>query len=208
MQRAFIVGNGNSLNETKLELLQKDVSFACNSIGYIYDKTTWRPTHYIRAEDPDVGAVELYKEDMDTHINLGCSVYCSPYFTKPYENVHYIDACHHFKKNFDDITAPIQWHLPTICTFGSSVHVAIQIAVNLGLGPLYLIGCDLDYEDGKDNHFDPRYKDGSRNARYNNMNNIHAYINAIKCSPVPIYNATIGGKLEVYERVDFKSLFS
>ena len=46
-ERVFILGNGPSLNETDLNLLEKENTIAMNRISMIYDKYKyWRPTYY------------------------------------------------------------------------------------------------------------------------------------------------------------------
>ena len=59
--------------------------------------------------------------------------------------------------------------------------------------------------------FDPKYA-GHRPiskalAHWRNLANKMGHELCLANSPVPIYNATLGGSLEVYERVDFRSLF-
>lgn len=214
MVRAFIVGNGPSLSITDLELLQNDVSFGCNRISQHYTKTSWRPAHYIRAEEPGILPPETYENDFVTHIKLGCEIWANPYFFKTIrasDKTHILRTCPHYLSNFDEDTCPSQWHLPILCSFGSTVNIAIQIAVNLGHSPIYLIGCDLGYRDGLPAHFTDTYEKGLegalRPARYANMNTFMAHVNAARSSPVPIFNATIGGELEVYERVNYERLF-
>ena len=106
---------------------------------------------------------------------------------------------------------PTEWHFPQICKFGGSVPMAIQLAVQEGATEIFLLGCDLGHKEGSGNHFDPRYA-GHRpiteqKARERNEANKMGHEFAKASSPVPIYNATLGGSLEVYERVDFRSLF-
>ena len=218
--RAFVVGNGSSLNETNLDLLQGEVSFAVNGISAIYPKTLWHPTYYVRAEEAATAAPEFYTEDILLHVReLKCETWANTWFLKALEgerigkepNFHALNACPHYATHFDCKDAPHLWHMPLLCTFGSSVHVAIQIAVNLGYSPIYLLGCDVDYEDEKPNHFHPVYERGAgklREARYTNMDLIAAHMVAARSSPVPIFNAGVGGRLEVYERVKYERLFS
>ena len=91
-----------------------------------------------------------------------------------------------------------------MCGFGSSLNVAIQIAVKEGYGPLYLLGCDLGYKDGGRNHFDGGYdkglEDHLRPAELSNADITWAHNIALKSCPVPIFNCTRGGKLEVFPR--------
>ena len=208
--RAFVIGNGYSLAKTNLELLQNDITFACNRISKIYDTTDWRPTHYVRAEEAGIQSPDTYREDFEIHKD--CEIWANPYFFEFIDKKkgHLIRACPHYLDNFDEDTCPTQWHLPHYCSFGSTVNVAIQIAVTLGYGPIYLIGCDLGYKDNEPSHFTDEYEKGLtglRPARYANMNTFMAHVNAVRSSPVPIFNATIGGELEVYERVDYDGLF-
>ena len=46
-KRIFLVGNGPSLNDMNLDLLENEYSIAMNRIELIYPKTKWRPTYYI-----------------------------------------------------------------------------------------------------------------------------------------------------------------
>ena len=45
-ERCFIVGNGPSLKNTKLDLIKNEFSFAMNRISMIFDFTEWRPSYY------------------------------------------------------------------------------------------------------------------------------------------------------------------
>lgn len=217
MPRAFIIGNGPSLAKTPLELLQKnnEISFAVNRIHLLYPHTTFRPTHYVRGEEQSLKSAKMYHDEVRLHIEMGCEVWANLWFTKftdMGDKVHTIESCWHYTNHFDEPNAPHMWHLPRICSYGSSVHVAMQIAINQGYKPLYLVGCDLGYVDGKPSHFTPDYEKGIegdlRPAKYANLDTLNAHMVAARSSPVKIYNATIGGQLEVYERVEFGSLFS
>lgn len=208
------------MSVTPLEKMSGDISFATNRIRLIYDKTTWRPTHYVRAEEATGLETDAWKDDVITHLEMdGTKVFCNAWFTKKLSEIGYtpknkpeiIEGCAHYTKHFYDEECPHLWHLPRLCTFGSSVNVAIQLAVKLGYGPLYLVGCDLGYADGKPSHFTGEYERGYetalRPARIANLNTFAAHMVATRSSPVPIYNATILGNLEVYPRVDYMGLF-
>lgn len=214
MNRAFVVGNGPSLRDTPLDLLIGETCFATNRISLIYDKTDWRPNYYIRAEgfelfnEPDPS---LWRDDIHYHLDHpDIEVYANAYFSKHLgtgnHGVRRLALCTHYTKHFDSDECPYMWHLPVICSYGSSVNVAMQLAVSMGYGPIYLIGCDLGYKDGKPSHFTDDYEEGYwdmlRPAKYANLDTLQAHIIAARSSPVPIYNATLGGELEVYERVN------
>lgn len=214
MTRAFIIGNGPSLAHTNLDLIKGEVSFATNRIHLIFPMTTWRPTYYVRAESPYATA-ETLLADLKAIFQEGMTSYLNPGFREawhslmPFEHrnntVNFLpNACEHTLMHHDDKDRPKEWHDP-ICAFGSSLHVAMQLAVQMGYTELYLLGCDLDYQQGKPSHFSPVYEKGyeekMKPAKQANLDLLCAHSVAFGCCPVPIYNATIGGKLELYPRV-------
>ena len=199
MPRAFIIGNGPSLKDTPLELLKNDRTFAVNRIWKIFDQTSWRPTDYVRSELPeyDGGDViedlkQMAKTDAKLWIQAGFFRFTGRTdvaFGRPV--VPFLTcnggALHDWHFDLDDY----------VCAYGTVVQTAIQLAIMEGADKIYLVGCDL----GQPNHF------YGMEGKNNDEKNMLAHENAKKCSPVPIFNATIGGDLEVYERVKFKSLF-
>lgn len=111
----------------------------------------------------------------------------------------------------------------------------LQIAAYMGFSEIYLIGCDTNYTvpqdtlkegiksdgeiglaltsiaDNDPNHFDPRYFGAGRkwhDPQPEMMIEHHRHArDACEMLGVKVYNATVGGKLEVYPRRDFDSLF-
>jgi hypothetical protein len=212
VSRAFIVGNGPSLNNTNLDLLEDEISFGVNRIAGIYDKTSWRPTHYVRAEEASTGYdPKIYSSDMETHRDLGCEIWANEFFLRATDGIHksglyrQIRGCAHYAMHFDHPDCPPVYHLPRLCTFGSSVNVAIQIALGImNIDTVYLIGCDMGYKENGQNHYDPNYTQGVgelRDARYTELDILQAHMIAARSFPQRIINATVGGSLEVYPRV-------
>lgn len=220
--RIFIVGNGKSLNLTNLDLIAGQPSIACNRINLLYSQTHWRPTIYVHPESivPDWDYV---KENIDA----GVECYIGEHYANPPigalglidaehapANVHFIKECHHWRENFDSQNdLPDEWHLPQLCSFGGSVNMAMQIAVLKGYDDLILLGCDLEYRDGKkQDHFDPAYKHGQEQpAFYAARNALYGHLQALntirrKRLNVHIYNATPGGLLEIWERKRFEDV--
>lgn len=214
--RCFIVGNGPSLRDTPLDDLVGEVSYATNRIHLIYPETKWRPTHYVRVEsmqDTDDDSVDLWATDLLVHLNdPNITVHCNMWFPKllerrgygTWKNIQILKTCAHYFVHFDTDRCPHLWHLPHLCSFGGSLTLAIQIAVKAGFDKIYLVGCDLGYKDQEESHFIDGYASGYEidEARYANMDKVAAHMIAMRSSPVRIYNATIGGDLEVYPRVD------
>jgi hypothetical protein len=115
------------------------------------------------------------------------------------------------------------------------VITLIQIAAYMGFSEIYLIGCDTNYSvpedalkegttadgrhglaltstsDNDSNHFDPTYFGAGRkwhDPQTDKMIMQHGYAReACELLGADVYNATVGGMLEVYLRRDFDSLF-
>lgn len=194
--------------------MRGEVSYAVNNVHLIYPETDWRPTHYVRAEEASGLEPKHWEESIRVHLELGCEIWCNDYFFRPRfglersGNVNHFRACTHYQRHYNDPDAPHLWHLPVLCTFGSSVNVAVQLAHLQGYDPVYLVGCDLGYRDEAANHFSVDYEHGlEQPARYANLDTLAAHMIASR-SGATIYNATIGGTLEVYERIRFETLFS
>jgi hypothetical protein len=93
-------------------------------------------------------------------------------------------------------------------------YAAIQLAAYMGFLNIYLLGVDFDYSGDTskgENHFIKSYmKEGEVFQATDENKALLAYQKAEQFSRehgFRIYNATRGGKLEVFERVDFDSLF-
>ena len=113
----------------------------------------------------------------------------------------------------DQANMPESWHPPKLCRFGSTTHIMLQQAVFEGYKKVYLIGTDLGFTEGESNHFAPDYQLRPMDAqRADQFNRTHVRAHKIakfsaRFLGATIFNATIGGELEVYPRVDFDSLF-
>jgi len=202
----FVIGNGASLKSADLDLITKQPSIACNRINLIYPETRWRPTIYVHPESlaPDIPYIQ-------ENIDLGIECYIGEHFQpdiKTAPNVHWIKDCHHHLLPFYSEELPDEWHLPQPCTFGGSVNFAMQIAALNGADEIILMGCDLLYKTRNRSHFSPLYEHGgeqppflaARNAFYGHIQAMN-YIKRRHLN-LRVYNATPGGMLEVWERVD------
>ena len=195
--RAIVVGNGPSLAKVDLERLVGD-TFATNRIHLIYPRTNWRPTYYVRTEPPAGDERERFFAECRLHIDSGEQCIFPSAWKETlgeHPNVEYINTCHHFKYGVDN--APSAWHLPLVCDFGTVVTVAMQLAVLKGYDEIYLIGCDLT-----GGHFADNYEGAIQTELWRKAHEI-----AKKSCPVPVYNATVGGELDAYERIDFELLY-
>ncbi len=230
--RIFIIGNGPSLNKMDLNLLKNEYTYGVNRIYLLFDRIEWKPSFYsafdIRVV-PD-NAEEIKSLDID--YKFFSSRYRSLLGEKNshywyYDNSRWDDLSNRFEPEV---------LYSGFGGGGSITHLAIQLAFYMGFEPIYLIGVDASYKvlntvkqsgpdkfgdgiklelestkDDDPNHFDPRYFGKGKKWHNPNVKDMLRGYELIKKAVDKhnrhIYNATVGGKLEVFERVDFESLF-
>ena len=218
-KRCFIIGNGPSLRMEDLDILHEhgEFCFAANRIYLAYAKTKWR-ANFIFASDFRI--IELYKDEFPTKeskLIISDEFHrTSPTKISGVDCVHVIKAesYPYYARFSDDITR---------CTYGGGTtlyDLCLQFAVYMGFSKIYLLGVDCSYSsipsaDG--NHFvNGYYADNVRkkfvhDTTYDISAHMHHTWESAeeysKSRNFKIYNATRGGALEAFERVDFDSLF-
>jgi hypothetical protein len=212
--RHWIIANGASLNHTPLDLLKDEITWGMNRIHLHYPKTSWRPTYYLMVDWNQQNPHNYWKECIKAHWNTKKFLWDGfrdghPYFDlEPIgevPNTTWIPRCkkHHYYMATNWKRAE-SWHFPTICTAFSGIGAMMQLAVQEGATELYIVGADLYVPDYRQNFFTENYTDDQRpRDELDNVNMTQVHTVARRSSPAPIYNATIGGMLEVHPRVDF-----
>lgn len=220
-QRCFIVGNGPSLRSEDLTRIYTngDISFACNRIFHIFKDTPWRPTYYISQDEKvlascvdDVNLIPSKKIFIPIELLWDSDIYVN-------EADYY-----HLDSKDGDLHPSFSLDISKSVSISKTVvYTAIQFAVYMGIHEIYLIGVDhhfhISQKSNGDIVVDPTVKDYfveeynsdiDKQWIPNTDESTWTYIAAQEFSlkyGFKIYNATRGGKLEVFERVDFDSLF-
>lgn len=210
--RHWIVANGRSLLETPLHLLKKEITWGMNRVHLMYDKTPWRPSRYLMVDYNQQNPHNYWKECIKAHWNTpkylwdgfrdGDKLFPDLEPIGEVPGTKWIKRCkkHHYYMA-DNWKRAESWHLPEICTAFSGIGAVIQLAVQEGATEIYIVGADLYDPDYKKNFFVEDYTSDQRPRDVlDNTNMTQVHMVAKRSSPVPIYNCTIGGKLEVYER--------
>lgn len=211
-QRCFIVATGPSLKMSDLELLKDEITFSMNSICLSLDETTWRPTYY-GVQDINVFA-KLENEIKAADLN---TVFVSSHLAK-YNDIpskwnvypihylnHYYQAAHKKVKTCftDNIVA-------NVYDGYSIAYSMLQLAVYMGFSEIYLLGADCNYSKDGAQHF----KDyGFQDPNYLTVGEKMIYGYQVACefakkNNIKIYNATRGGKLEVFKRVNLEEVIA
>lgn len=219
-KRCFFVGNGPSLDASVLTKLEHEYTFASNRIYEVFDKTNWRPTYYFAVDNDFImnNIEELKRLDAEylfLALNKGLTI------ENAKDNIIRIFEYTDFKINkWNDLTAHISEDVSKYFSVGYTVaFTAIQMAIYMGFNEIYLLGVDFNYSVVRDKYGRIRRNDtvndyfsgkkySSTVLNYNSA--LNAYENAREYAEnhnIHIMNATNGGKLEVFKRVDFDSLF-
>ncbi len=212
-KRCFIIGTGPSLTVDDLNVLHNngEIVFASNKIFKIFDQTVWRPDIYCVIDDL---VIEQY-ENVIVDLPVGTTLIAN------YDNEHKNkkNNINHFRLRYkaytDEEYPEFSCNPDRYVVEGFSVTYAImQWAAYMGFEEMYLLGIDFDYGDAKNGykHFSNDYDGKNEKVKAPRLDKcLRAYMSAEMYSRengFRIYNATRGGKLEVFERVDFDKLFS
>lgn len=220
-ERCFIIGNGPSLRAEDLDQLVNEYTFGFNRVYKVFNKTLWRPTFFC-SEDPKVLAGCL-----DEVSQLDLKYKFIPYPLALWYGQKARGATY-FLLNQKSL-APNAGHFSPDAengfNWGNTVaYTAMQMAVYMGFTEIYLLGIDHSFSTSLNTKgelvVDPSAKDYFDNSY--NADKASLYIPTPEHSTIAyraarayadqhgikILNATRGGKLEVFERVDFDSLFS
>lgn len=225
-ERCFVIGNGPSLNYTDLSVLKDEVTFAVNGFFLKTFELDWLPTYYV-VED------HLVAEDRREWINAFegpmklFPVYLAYCLNEADDTIFFN---HQPRKSFPhgfDFSTDAADITYTGCTV---TFTCLQLAYYLGFKEIYLIGVDAEYDVPKDVEQNKSYGVGVLDMKSDDSNHFHpdyfgkgfrwhdpqvdkmlgAYQEARRVADLSgrrIYNATVGGKLEVFERKSFTNLF-
>ncbi len=225
-ERCFIIGNGPSLNRHDLTLLEGEFSFGVNSFYYKTRETGFMPTFYV-VEDSSV-----MKENVEEirAFNAPFKFFPTLYrrFVPKTPNTFFFEM----NRSFYEKSSP-NYVVPRFSTDASKVlycgqsvtYINLQLAFFMGFTEVHLIGMDFDYiipeshkrngdvllSDTDDpNHFHKDYFGKGKTWKDPKLDRVALNYRQAKLSYEAvgrkIYNTTIGGKLEVFDRVDYETL--
>ena len=204
--RCFIVATGPSLREEDLEVLHHNRVF-CIGMNRIYmQKSSWLPDAYVCVDSHFISENQDEIDRYGSRIKfIGDS--CQDFWKREHDNMYKLHTIaqdsYSLPPNFsEDISQKVYG--------GATVtYPCIQIAIYLGFKEIYLLGVDCNYvKNSSNNYFFESNVADNKNHHEDRM--ILSYMSAKKYADehgIKIYNATRGGALEVFERVDFDNLF-
>ena len=213
-QRCFIIGNGPSLRQTDLSRLRTEYTFGLNRIYLLFAELGFSTSCLVAVNDMVIEqcAAEIQNLTLPRFVT-----WRSRYWFHPDSNITYLDTDFTGEEGFSSNSTGRLFEGFTV------TNVALQLAYHMGFTEVILVGVDHNYvtqgnanqavvSQGDDpNHFAANYfgkgfkwqlpdlagsERGYARAR-------DAYARAGR----RIVDATVGGKLSIFPKVDYLSLF-
>jgi hypothetical protein len=213
-ERCFIIGNGPSLKQTDLAKLRDEFTFGMNRIYLLFAELGFTTTYFVSINDLVIEqcAVELAELPLPKFIAWRSN----RHFKQLPDDLIFLYTTYTGPKFAHDMTRRI-WEGATV------TNVALQLAFYMGFAQVILIGVDHHFASkGEPNstvvsagddpdHFSAGYFGKGFRWQLPDLSTSEiayarareAYSNAGR----QVLDATVGGKLKIFPKVDYNSLF-
>ena len=221
-QRCFIIGNGPSLTPEDLDQLKRENCFGTNRIYCMFDRTEWRPTYFM-SFDMNVLARESKNIENADLAHRFINIDAKRRFRDRSIQIYYIFFKGKFCVNKHTvIQTGVSRDVSRYFSLTNTITcTCIEFALYMGFTTIYLLGVDHAYSLTRDLqgriHQDTSIKTyfsgmkGGEDVAIQSTDHVAESYKVCRRYAeehgVQIYNATRGGKLEVFERVDFDELW-
>jgi len=212
-ERCFIIGNGPSLRETDLRKLRGEFTFGLNRIYLLFPELGFTTTYFLSMNDL---VIEQCVAEIQALPIPKFLIWRSRRFLSPTEDTHFLYTTYTGPKFACDVTGRL-WEGATV------TYVALQLAYHMGFGKVILIGVDHNFvtkgdanktitSQGDDpNHFAPNYFGKGFKWQLPDLETSERAYRlakaAFEADGREVLDATIGGKLMVFPKVDYNDLF-
>ncbi len=213
-KRCFILGNGPSLKQTDLTKLKNEYTFGMNRIYLAFDDMGFDTNYYVSVNDLVIE--QCANEILDLKIPRFVSWRAGKRWLTQQENLFFLYTTYTEPKFAKDIRNRL-WESATV------TYVALQIAYYMGFNEVILIGVDHNFEtkgkanttiisEGDDpNHFHPGYFGKGFRWQLPDLEKSEVGYRmskeAFEKDGRKVLDATIGGKLSIFEKIDYNKLF-
>lgn len=205
----LVVGNGPSLNRTPLDRFAHVPAIGMNKISLLFPRTSWRPAYILACNNPVVRQHAEFFRTSEIPVLLAYK--CRWFLGRgPRRNVRFYNM-------FPDPAFSTDFSRGV--GMASTVsYVALQFAYYLGANPVIIFGIDHNFqhrpdthqayqkmEGGDPNHFDPNYFAHGVKWGLPDLENDRRLFRrakaAFEADGRRIYDATVDGKLPVYDKL-------
>lgn len=217
-KKVIIICNGPSLLKINFDLLENCgyYTIGLNKINLLFDRTDFRP-HAIVAVNPYV-----IEQNRDYYSSTSIPLYLEQKSARSFGlNATKNRTLLFSSEGFPGFSRDIAY---SVAQGATVTYVAMQLAYFMGFTQVALIGCDHNFDtkgpdhkvviaSNKDpNHFDPRYFAGGVPWQLPSISESEeSYIRAKRFFGYDnrfIYNCTVGGKLEIFQRITLEEFVS
>lgn len=212
-ERCFIIGNGPSLKQLDLSLLKNETTFGMNRIYMAFQDMGFETSYYVCMNDLVVE--QCANEIQNLHIPRFLSWRARKWVSLD-DGIQFIYSTYTGPRFSTDVTGRV-WESATV-TF-----VALQLAYFMGFDTVYLIGVDHNFvtqgtpnstviSQGDDpNHFNPGYFGKGFRWQLPDLETSEVGYrmakDAFEKDQRRVLDATLGGKLTVFPKVNYSDLF-
>lgn len=212
-QRCFIIGNGPSLQKTDLSLLRNEFTFGMNRIYLMFPELGFTTTYFLTINSL---VIEQCAEEIRALPIPKFISWRSRNLIRPTDDLVFLHTTYTGPKFAQDARGRL-WEGATV------TYVALQLAFHMGFEQAILIGVDHNYStkgrpnttvvsEGDDpNHFHKGYfGKGFRWQLPDLDTSERGYTmarEAYRQAGRQVLDATVGGKLTIFPKVDYNTLF-
>lgn len=212
-QRAFILGNGPSLKQTDLSKLQDEYTFGVNRIYMMFPDLGFPTSYYVSINSL---VIEQCAGDIRALPIPKFLSWRSHSLIQPTDDMIFLHTTYSGPKFAGDARGRL-WEGATV------TNIALQLAFHMGFETVILIGVDHSYatqgkpnttvvSQGDDpNHFHAGYFGKGFRWQLPDLDTsevgYHLARQAYESAGRRVLDATIGGRLRIFPKVDYNSLF-
>lgn len=212
-QRCFVIGNGPSLRNTDMSKLRDEYTFGLNRIYLMFPELGFETSFFVSINDLVIeqSAADIQQLKMPKFI-----AWHARQWLQPDDNMFFLHTTYTGPKFARDITRRL-WEGATV------TYVALQVAYYLGFSEVILIGVDHSFatkgkpnatvvSQGDDpNHFNPAYFGKGFRWQLPDLDTSEVGYamarRAFEKDGRRVLDATVGGKLTIFPKVDYGTLF-
>ena len=218
-RRAFIIGNGPSLKQTDLSKLKNEISFGMNRIYLMFPELGFNTTYLSVVNDLVIEqtATDLATLQIPKFLCWRSRRFFSPDLASQPDGLPTFLYTTYDSPRFSSDVRGRVWEGATV------TYVTMQLAFHMGFDELILVGVDHNYtttgkpnttitSDGDDpNHFSSQYFGKGFHWQLPDLETSEiAYRmarQAYEKAGRRMLDATVGGKLTIFDKVNYDSLF-
>ncbi len=205
-KKAVILCNGPSLNNVPFKSLAGVYTFGLNKINLLFDRTEFRPSCIVAVNPYVIEQNRAFYNSTSLPVFLDSA---GARFVRFRNNVTFLHSTSAKRVARDCSISIEQGFTVTV--------VALQLALHMGFDEVAIVGCDHNFatkgppnkavfgEKRDVNHFDDRYFSGVT-WQLPDLVGSEFYYSRIREAyeerGIGLYNSTVGGRLEIFERKD------